>query len=302
MSSPNVRVNSATAPTSPSWSSAVGRRSRTMRLSSTTTLSTSSATRSSSADDGDDGSMPGVRASWPMAVRNPSDTPVRAGPSPSWRSRRNRRRSSSRADTIARLDRRRSAARRTQPTARLERSDQLVEDLPVALAQGRAVDPSDDEPADDLAPMAQVELAVVGRQRTAGRRALPSAGHAQVDGHGVEAQLVLQAGGERRQQAVTWVGAQLVDDALHDGEGIVARAVDETVDQPAEVVAGGLEGEGDGSGGGDEEPRRSAAPEHPAEAGDDGGVEDDDPAGEDRPLDDAPGHTVDACLGVAAGR
>ena len=155
-SSSNPRANSATAPTRPSWSSAVGRRSRTIRLTSTTIVSTSSARRPSSRERA---CRPRRRrSSWRTAVRRPSETPVSAGPSPSCRSRRSRRRSSSRADRTATLERRRSAARRTQLTASASGRGQLLEDGLVARSQRGRVGPADDQPADDLVVVAQQEL------------------------------------------------------------------------------------------------------------------------------------------------
>ena len=102
----------------------------------------------------------------------------------------------------------------------------------------------------------------------------------------------VEAGDEPRQQILTGVGPEVVDDALDGRQRIVVHAVDEAVDEPPDVVPGGLERQGDGDGGGDQEPRRATPADEPADAGDDTGVDDRDPGGEDRPLDDPVGDPV----------
>ena len=90
---------------------------------------------------------------------------------------------------------------------------------------------------------------------------------------------------DRRQHVVGGVGAELVDDPLHDGEGIVPRPVHESVDEPPHAVAHRLEGERDGARRRDEQPCGPAAAEEAAEPADDGRVDGDDPARQHRPLE-----------------
>ena len=79
-SSPNVRANSATASTRPSWSSAVGRRSRTIRLTSADQRVDLVGRPTEQRWVGARPPATSARSSCRIAVRTPSDTPVSDGP------------------------------------------------------------------------------------------------------------------------------------------------------------------------------------------------------------------------------
>ena len=70
----------------------------------------------------------------------------------------------------------------------------------------------------------------------------------------------------------------MVDDAADDLERIVAGTPDESIDGVADPVAGGFGEHRDDAGRRHEQPRRTAAADESAEAGDDAGVDDDDRA------------------------
>ncbi len=167
-----------------------------------------------------------------------------------------------------------------------ERAGELLEDLPIARADRRPVGPSDDQPADDLVAMAQQHLAVVCGLGPDRRDPLPATGRDEVDRDRVEAELPFEADHERREQVVTGIGADVVDDALDDAQRVVARAVDEAVDEPLGPMPGGLGDQCDGTGRGDEEPRRTGPAEQAAEPADEPGVHHRDPGREQHPLED----------------
>ena len=155
-----------------------------------------------------------------------------------------------------------------------ERADELLEDLAIAGADRGSVGPSDDQPADDLVAMAEQDLAMVCGVGTGRRRPLPATGSREVDGHEVEAELALETGHESREQVVARVGADVVDDALHDAERVVASAVHEAVDEALDPMPCGLGDQRDRAGRGDEEPRRTVLAEQAPEPADETRVHD----------------------------
>ena len=118
-----------------------------------------------------------------------------------------------------------------------ERSGQLGQHALVTRPQRRAVLPADDQSADHLVALLQLDDSLV-RGRWAARRLTPPAvGGPNVDRHRVEAKLALQAGGERRQQLIAGVGADVVDHAAHDLERVVAGTPDQAGRRHREYVA-----------------------------------------------------------------
>ena len=115
---------------------------------------------------------------------------------------------------------------------------QLLQGGLVARSQGGRVGPAHQQPADHLVVVAQQELPPVPGVRpgrcggSVGRRPLPPVRSGDVDGDGVEPHLPPQAGGQGREQVLLLVdGAHVAHDLAHEGEGLVAGAVDQVVDQ-----------------------------------------------------------------------
>ena len=235
------RVNSATASTRPSWSSAVGRRSRTIRLTSTTSgvdLVGDAAraargpgrARSASGDAlelADRGAQPERHAGQRRARARRGGRAAAAAAPP---------RAPTRSPRSTGAGRRPGApSRRPGRAARRARSRISL----VAVAQRRAVAPS--RRRGGRRPRRAGRARRRARASVGGPMAAPRcqpSGDAHVDGHGVEAQLALQAGDERRQQVVAGVGADVVDDAADDGQRVVAGAVHEAVDERAGRAGG----------------------------------------------------------------
>ena len=183
-----------------------------------------------------------------------------------------------------------------------ERADELVEHLLVALAQRRAVLPADDEAPDRRrrggAASTTRRWVVAGPvsaarcQPSATRRSMATASR-----RSSRWRLSTRAGRRSSpESAPRWSTTRWTT-----ASGIVAGAVHEAVDEPADVLTGRLEGQRDRAGRGDEEPRRAAAADQAAEPGDDARVDDDDAAGQHGPLDDAVRHAVVARRDVADG-
>ena len=118
------------------------------------------------------------------------------------------------------------------------------------------------------------------------RHPLPTTGSRDVDRHRVEAELPLETGHERRQQVVAGVGADVVDDPLHDAERVVTSAVHEAVDEALDPMPCGLGDQRDRAGRGDEEPRRTVLAEQAPEPADETRVHDRDPGRQQHPLED----------------
>ena len=202
-------------------------------------------------------------------MRKPSDTPVNAGTEPVVQI-------ASQTPPLLLAGRHDGDARSPQlggqanpSDGEAERAGQLGQHPLVTRPQRRAVLPADDEAPDDLAALLQLHDALVRRRRATRRLAAPAVGSADVDRHRVESKLALQAGGERRQQLVAGVGADVVDDAAHDLERIVAGTPHEPVDGVADASPGRLGEHGDDAGRRHEQPRRAVAADEPPEAGDD---------------------------------
>ena len=119
------------------------------------------------------------------------------------------------------------------------------------------------------------------------RNPLPAAGRHEVDRHRVEAELPFETDHERREQVVTRIGADVVDDALDDAQRVVACAVHEAVDETLGPMPGGLGDQGDGAGRGNEEPRRTGLAEQAPEPADEPGVDHRDPGREHHPFEAA---------------
>ena len=167
-----------------------------------------------------------------------------------------------------------------------ERADQLLEDLSIARPDRGSVGPPDDQPADDLVAMAEQDLTVVRRFGTGRRHPLPTTGSRDVDGHRVEAELPLETGHQRGEQVVARVGADVVDDPLHDAERVVTSAVHEAVDEALDPMPRRLGDQSDRAGRGDEEPRRTVLAEQAPEPADETRVHDRDPGRQQQPLED----------------
>ena len=299
-SSPKVRVNSPTASMRPSWSSAVGRRSRTTRFTSTTSASTSSATRSSSSTRRCRAltRAASVRAGAPRCA-SPSDTPVNAGPSPSWRSRRKRRRSSSRADTMETLDRRSSAARRTHPTARPSGPASSASTRSSrARSDGPCSQPTTSRPTTSSRCCSSTTRSYVVAGPLAASRRQPSGVRTSIATASRRSSRCRLAD-ERRQQFVAGIGADMVDDAAHDFQRVVAGTPHQPVDGVPDTSPGRFGEDGDDAGRRHEQPGRAIAADEPAETGDDAGVHDDDGARERQPADDVVSDAVEASRSVA---
>ena len=168
-----------------------------------------------------------------------------------------------------------------------ERTSELIEDLAIAGADRGTVGPTDDQSTDDLVAMTQQDLAVMCRVGPDRRNPLPAAGRHEVDRHRVEAELPFETDHECREQVVTGIGADVVDDALDDAQRVVARAVDEAIDETLDPTPGGFGDQGDGTGGGNEEPRRTRPTEHAPEPADEAGVQHHDSGGQHHPFETA---------------
>ena len=176
---------------------------------------------------------------------------------------------------------------------------QLLEGGLVARSQGGRVGPAHQQPADHLVVVAQQELPPVAGVRpgrrvgSVGRRPLPPVRSGDVDGHGVEPHLPAQAGGQGREQVLLLVdGAHVAHDLAHEGEGLVAGAVDQVVDQAPHPLPARLDQQRDRAGGGHQEPRRPAPADQAAQAGDQAGVDGDDAGGEQHPLQEPVGRPL----------
>jgi hypothetical protein len=73
-------------------------------------------------------------------------------------------------------------------------------------------------------------------------------------------------------------------DLAYEGQGLVAGAIDQVVDQAPHALPARLDQQRDRAGRGDEEPRRPATADQASQAGHQAGVDGDDAGGEQHPL------------------
>src|SRR4051794_1283109 len=121
----------------------------------------------------------------------------------------------------------------THPTdGNRQRTDELGQHVFVASSQHRAVLPSEHEPTDQLAVLVQLDGSRVRRLWTELSLSAPAVGGrgvADVDGHELETEVALQALGERREQFLAGIRADMLDDAAHALERVVASTPHEPV-------------------------------------------------------------------------
>ena len=119
--------------------------------------------------------------------------------------------------------------------------------------------PADHEPADHLVALTQLDGPLEGGLGPDDCRTAPTVGCADVDRNPIEAQLALQARGERGQQLVAGLGADVIHHVADDLQRIIAGAERETVDRGGDAAPEGVGEHGDHAGGADEQPGRRAA-------------------------------------------
>ena len=104
------------------------------------------------------------------------------------------------------------------------------------------------------------------------------------------------AGRRPHPPTLTWTMTWRTSESVSSREPYTSRST-----SPRMRWRAGLDQEGDGSGGGDEEPGRAAATDQPAQAGDQAGVDEHDPGREQHPFQEAVRYPLEPAWG-AAGR
>ena len=219
-------------------------------------------------------------------MRRPSEMPVSVGPIPSWRSRRSRRRSSSRATTMATLERRSSVASCIQRTASVIGPVRFVRTSSSRVrSDGPCSQPTTSRPTTwSRWRSSTSRWCVVGRP-TDTTRCHSSGSTTSMATASTRSSRIRSWASEASRSSLpepTWSTTRCTR-----ASGIVSRSVDEPVDEAVDVPPGRFERQCDRSRRGDQEPRRTGSSDELAEAGDEHRVDDEDARRQGDPLDGA---------------